>query len=55
MSFGLSKRTAVKRNMEEKKDVISGGRTSIILVEGSQALPARPSDKDRTGVKTLQW
>jgi hypothetical protein len=31
-----------------------GGRKSILL-EGTQAMPARPSDKDRMGVKTLGW
>jgi hypothetical protein len=30
-----------------------GGRKSILLLEGSQAMPARPSDKDRIRVKTL--
>jgi hypothetical protein len=28
-------------------------RKSIILLEGSQALPARPSDKDKMKVKIL--
>jgi hypothetical protein len=27
----------------------------IISLEGTQAIPARPSDKDRMGVKTLGW
>jgi hypothetical protein len=31
-----------------------GGRKSILL-EGNQAMPARPSDKDIMGVKTLGW
>jgi hypothetical protein len=26
-----------------------------ILLEGTQAMPARPSDKGRMGVKTLGW
>jgi hypothetical protein len=30
------------------------GKKSILL-EGTQAMPARPSDKDRMGVKTLGW
>jgi hypothetical protein len=29
------------------------GKKSILL-EGTQAMPARPSDKDRMGVKTLE-
>jgi hypothetical protein len=31
-----------------------GGRKSIFL-EGTQAMPARPSDKDIMRVKTLGW
>jgi hypothetical protein len=38
-----------------KRHFISGGRKSIILLEGSQAIPARPSDNDRVRVKTLGW
>jgi hypothetical protein len=30
------------------------GKKSILL-EGTQAMPARPSDKGRMGVKTLGW
>jgi hypothetical protein len=30
------------------------GKKSILL-EGTQAIPARPSDKGRMGVKTLGW
>jgi hypothetical protein len=30
-------------------------RKKSILLEGTQAMPARPSDKDRMGVKTLGW
>jgi hypothetical protein len=33
---------------------MSEGKNSILL-EGTQAMPARPSDKDRMGVKTLGW
>jgi hypothetical protein len=33
---------------------LGGGRKSILL-EGTQAIPARPSDKERMGVKTLGW
>jgi hypothetical protein len=25
------------------------------MLEGTQAMPARPSDKDRMGAKTLGW
>jgi hypothetical protein len=32
---------------------LGGGRKSIILLEGSQASPARPSDKGSVKVKTL--
>jgi hypothetical protein len=32
---------------------LGGGKKSILL-EGTQAIPARPSD-DRMGVKTLGW
>jgi hypothetical protein len=32
-----------------------GGRKSILLLEGSQAMPARPSNKDRIRVKTKRW
>jgi hypothetical protein len=28
---------------------------SIILLAGSQALPARPCDKNRLKVETLEW
>jgi hypothetical protein len=31
-----------------------GGRKSILL-EGTQAMPARPSDNDRMRAKTLGW
>jgi hypothetical protein len=30
-----------------------GGEKEHLLVKGSQAIPARPSDKDRIRVKTL--
>jgi hypothetical protein len=38
----------------ERRFLSEGGRKSILL-EGTQAMPARPSDKDRMGVKTLGW
>jgi hypothetical protein len=34
--------------------ICGGGRKSILL-EGTQAMPTRPSDKDRIGVKTFGW
>jgi hypothetical protein len=38
-----------------ERHFISGGKKSIILLEGSQALPACPSDRNRAEVKTLGW
>jgi hypothetical protein len=32
---------------------MSEGEKKSILLEGTQAMPARPSDKDRMGVETL--
>jgi hypothetical protein len=32
---------------------LGGGKS--ILLQGTQAMPARPSDKDKTRVKTLGW
>jgi hypothetical protein len=32
---------------------LRGGKS--ILLEGTQAMPARPSDKGRMGVQTLGW
>jgi hypothetical protein len=40
--------------VSERRFIYEGGRKSILL-EGTQAVPARPSDKDRMGVKTLGW
>jgi hypothetical protein len=50
-----SRRVEVKRKFlgeSERRFVSEGGRKSV---EGTQAMPARPSDKDRMGVKTLGW
>jgi hypothetical protein len=41
------------RGGSERRFTSEGGRNSILL-EGTQAMPARP-DKDRMGVKTLGW
>jgi hypothetical protein len=40
---------------EVKGTLLWGGRKSIILLEGSQASPACPSDKSSMKVKTLEW
>jgi hypothetical protein len=50
-------RVEVKRKHlgeSERRFMSEGGKKSILL-EGTQAMPARPSDKDRMGVKTLGW
>jgi hypothetical protein len=39
---------------ESERRFISGGGESIFL-EGTQAMPARPSDNGGMGVKTLGW
>jgi hypothetical protein len=46
-----------KRKLWGRSDrhFISGGRKGILLLEGSQEMPARPSDKYRMRVKTLGW
>jgi hypothetical protein len=40
-----------KRN----ETLLWGRRKIVVLLAGSQALPARPSDKSRLKVKTLEW
>jgi hypothetical protein len=48
---------------KNKKNTLRGKREALyiwrgrknILLEGTQAMPARPSDKDRMRVKTLEW
>jgi hypothetical protein len=52
-----SRRVEVKKNHlggSERRFISEGGRKSILL-EGTQAMSARPSDMDRMGVKTLGW
>jgi hypothetical protein len=44
-----------KRLGESERRFISEGKRKSILLEGTQAMPARPSDKGRMGVKTLGW
>jgi hypothetical protein len=42
--------------VRSERHFISGrGGKSIFFLEGSQAIPARPSDKERITVKTLGW
>jgi hypothetical protein len=49
--------------VEEKRKHLGGklealyiwGAKKSILLEGTQAMPARPCDKGRMGVKTLRW
>jgi hypothetical protein len=38
----------------ERRFISEGGRKNILL-EGIQAMPVCPSDKDRMGMKTLGW
>jgi hypothetical protein len=38
----------------ERRFISEGGRNNILL-EGTQEMPARPSNKDRMGVKMLGW
>jgi hypothetical protein len=47
-------RVGAKRNIvgRSKRRFISGGQ-NILLLEGSQAMSAHPSDKDKMTVKTL--
>jgi hypothetical protein len=49
-------RIEVKRKHlgESERRFVSEGEKSMLL-EGTQAMPARPSNKDRMGVKTLGW
>jgi hypothetical protein len=41
--------------MGEVRDALLRGEKKIVLLEGFQASPARPSDKDSMKVKTLEW
>jgi hypothetical protein len=41
------------KGRSERYFTFRGGRKSIILLEGSQATPARPFDKNNVEVKTL--
>jgi hypothetical protein len=43
----------IKHLRESERSFVSGG--GGILLEGTQAMPARPSDKDRMRVKTIGW
>lgn len=44
----------VWRTGERERQLIARGRKSIILLEGSQALPVRPSHECRMRAKTLE-
>jgi hypothetical protein len=53
-----------ERIVSRRKEKTSGGKREAllylrgkksILLDGTQAKPARPSDKGRMGVKTLGW
>jgi hypothetical protein len=48
------RRTNGKVMADEKLHLGDGGGKSIILLEGSQALPVRPSDKASMKVKNLE-
>jgi hypothetical protein len=48
------RRSKEKHLGESERRFISGERKSILL-EGTQAMPARPSDKDNMRVQTLGW
>jgi hypothetical protein len=53
----LKPRVKRKRNNleeSERRFIYEGGRKSILL-KGTQAMRARPSDKDIRRVKTLGW
>jgi hypothetical protein len=53
-----SRRVEVKRKHLgecERRFISGGGGRKSVLLEGTQAMPARPSDKDRMGAKTLGW
>jgi hypothetical protein len=41
--------------VKSERRFISDGRRKNILLEGTQAMSACPSDKDRMGMKTLGW
>jgi hypothetical protein len=45
----------VKSPGKSERHFIVGSRKSIILLEGSQAVPVRPSDKSRVKVNALGW
>jgi hypothetical protein len=39
----------------ERQRFVYGRRKSLLFLEGSQAIPACPSDKDSVRVKRLRW
>jgi hypothetical protein len=50
---GCAKRHRCFGSFNPLKPNFRGGRKSIILLEGSQAMPARPSGRSNVKVKTL--
>jgi hypothetical protein len=52
---GCAKRHRCFGSFNPLKPNFRGGRKSIILVEGSQAMLARPSGRSNVKVKTLWW
>jgi hypothetical protein len=43
------------RRVEEKRKHLGESERRFLYLRGTQAMPARPSDKGRMGVKTLGW
>jgi hypothetical protein len=50
-----SREFEAKRKWGKPDTLCFGEEGERILLEGTQAVPARPSDKDRIRVKTLGW
>jgi hypothetical protein len=50
--FGISH---ISLTLREWRSLYVGRGRESILLKGTQAIPARPSDKDRIRVKTLGW
>jgi hypothetical protein len=52
---GIIVEVKIKHLVESERRFISEGGRKSNLLEGTHEMPARPSDKDRMGVKTLRW
>jgi hypothetical protein len=52
---GLGRVSAKRKSCTDVRTTLISGGKSIILLERSQALPARPYNKDRMKVKRLRW